>query len=186
MGKLIYITNTSTDGYIEDAAGNFDWMNSAQLFEAITDLIRPVGTYVYGRRLYEKMAYWGGPLDSYAPEVRDFARVWHQADKVVFSRAMTSAPTSRTRIEREFDAEAMRRLKQESPHDLSIGGAELAAIAFDAGLVDECQLFVHPLVVGGGKPAFRIGARLRLDHLATRRFDTGVVQQHYAVRGVSG
>src|SRR5262245_59477368 len=158
MAKLIYITNTSLDGYVEDEAGGFDWINPDQVHAFITDLVRPVGTYLYGRRLYETMAYWDAPVDSYAPEHRDFARVWQGEEKIVFSRTLRSATTRNTRLERDFDVEAIRKLKRESGHDIGIGGAELAAVALDAGLVDECHLFLNPVVVGGGKPAFRRGS----------------------------
>ena len=155
MAKLIYITNTTLDGYIEDAAGAFDWTDPQPIFGFITDLIRPIGTYLYGRRVYEPMALWDGPMEGYPPHFHDFAAVWQHARKIVFSRTLPAAATRNTRIERHFDVEAVRALKRESTHDLTIGGAELARVALDAGLVDESHLFVHPIVVGGGKPAFR-------------------------------
>lgn len=184
MSKLLYIINTSLDGYVEDASGSLDWTTvSDQVFDAITELVRPVGTHLYGRRLYESMAYWGGPVDGYPPEHRDFARIWQKTEKVVFSRALTSAATGNTRVERNFDPDVVRALKLESGRDISVGGPELAALAFEAGLVDECHLLVHPVVVGGGKPAFRAGLRLNLELLETDSFGTGVVQAHYRVRG---
>jgi dihydrofolate reductase len=183
MAKVIYITNTSLDGYIEDAAGAFDWSDPDAIFGFITDLIRPIGTYLYGRRLFETMAFWDGPMEGYPPHFRDFAAVWQKAGKIVFSRTLTAATTGHTRIVRDFDPEMIRALKRESPHDLTIGGAEVARLALAAGLVDECHLFIHPVVVGGGKPAFHAGARHMLELLETRRFDTGVVHVRYRVRG---
>jgi|SRR5579862_2616411 len=182
MSKLVYITNTSLDGYIEDESGSFDWSNPDQLFGFITDLIRPIGTYLYGRRLYETMAYWDAPVEEYPPEHRDFARVWQKAQKIVFSRTLTAATTRNTRLERNFDVDAIRTLKRESEHDIEIGGAELAGIALEAALVDECHLFIHPVVVGGGKPAFSAGLRRNLELLETRRFDTGVIYARYFIR----
>src|SRR5215471_8789291 len=147
MAKLIYITNTSLDGYVEDETGAFDWVNPDQVFDFITELLRPIGTYLYGRRLYQTMAYWDAPVEGYPPEHRDFAQVWQKAEKIVFSRTLTAATTRNTRVEREFDREAVRKLKRESEHDIIIGGAELASVALEADLVDECHLFLHPLIV---------------------------------------
>jgi len=184
MSKLIYITNTSLDGYVEDETGAFDWGNPDQVFfEFITELVRPIGTYLYGRRLYETMAYWEAPVEGSPPERHDFARVWQKAEKIVFSRTLTGATARNTRLEREFDLEAIRKLKRESAHDISIGGAELAGLAIEADLVDECHLFLHPVVVGGGKPAFRPGLRRNLELLETRRFGTGVIYVRYRMRG---
>jgi dihydrofolate reductase len=185
MAKLIYITNTSLDGYVEDETGAFDWVNPDQVFGFITDLIRPIGTYLYGRRLYETMAYWEAPLESYPPERRDFAEVWQKAGKIVFSRTLAGATTRHTRVERDFDVETIRTLKRESAHDISIGGAELAGVALEADLVDECHLFINPVVVGRGKPAFRPALRLNLELLETRRFSNGVIHVRYRVRGRS-
>ena len=123
MSKLIYITNTSLDGYIEDQTGAFDWCNPDQVFDFITELMRPIGTHLLGRRLYETMAYWDAPVEGYSPEHRDFARVWQKAEQIVFSRTLTGAPTRIARVEREFDPEATRKLKRESEHDIFIGGA---------------------------------------------------------------
>ena len=185
MSKLIYITNTSLDGYIEDETGAFDWLNSDQVFEFITDLVRPIGTYLYGRRLYETMVYWAEPVDGYPPEHRDFATVWQKHEKIVFSRTLTDVTTSNTRIEHDFNPEAIRKLKQESSHDIAIGGAELASVAIEADLVDECHLFLHPMIVGGGKPAFPATLRRNLELIETRRFDTGVIHVRYRIRGYS-
>jgi dihydrofolate reductase len=171
----------SLDGYIEDETGAFDWLNAEQVHEFITELIRPIGTHLYGRRLYESMAYWGAPVDGYPPEQRVFAQVWQRAQKIVFSRTLTDAMTSNTRVVRDFDAESIRKLKRESEHDIMIGGAELAGLALEADLVDECHLFVNPVIVGRGKPAFRPALRRNLELVETRSFSTGVVQLHYHV-----
>ncbi len=185
MSKLIYITNASLDGYVEDATGALDWINPDQVHAFITELLRPIGTYVYGRRLYETMAYWDAPVEGYPPEHRDFARVWQMAEKIVFSRTLTGATTRNTRVERDFDVQAIRRLKQESEHDIDIGGAELAGLALEADLVDECHLFLNPVILGGGKPAFRAALRRNLELLETRRFDTGVVHLRYCIPGAT-
>jgi dihydrofolate reductase len=183
MGKLLYITNASLDGYVEDATGAFDWGNPDQVHEFITELVRPMKTYLYGRRLYETMAYWdAATLEDYPTEQRDFARVWQQAEKVVFSRTLTHATTRKTRIESQYDPETIRKLKRESEHDMHIGGAELAGLALRSGLIDECHLFIHPVIVGGGKPAFPAGLRENLELLETRRFTTGVIHARYRVR----
>src|SRR5689334_12174850 len=183
MSKLIYITNTSLDGYIEDASGDFNWLNPHPVHEFITELIRPMRTYLYGRRLYETMAYWDAPFESYPPEHRAFAEVWQQAEKIVFSRTLTNTTTRNTRLQRDFDVDAIRNLKQESEHDMHIGGAALAALALEADLVDECYLFLYPVLVGGGKPAFRAGLRRDLELLETNAFSNGVVHLHYRIRG---
>ena len=182
MSKLIYITNASLDGYIEDRTGAFDWSSPDQVFDFITELIRPIGTHLLGRRLYETMAYWDGPLEGYPPEHRDFARVWQKAEQIVFSRTLTGAPTRIARVEREFDPEATRKLKRESEHDIFIGGAELAGLALESDLVDECHLFLHPVILGGGKPAFRAALRRDLELLETRRFGTGAIHLRYRMR----
>jgi dihydrofolate reductase len=179
----MYVTNTSLDGYIEDATGAFDWVNPDQTFAFITELVRPVGTHLYGRRLYETMAYWDGPVEGYPPEQRDFARLWQKAEKIVFSRTLAGDAARNTRVERDFDPEAIRKLKRESEHDIVIGGAELAGLALEADLVDECQLFINPVVVGGGKPAFRAALRRNLELLETHRFDNGVIYLRYRIRG---
>jgi dihydrofolate reductase len=181
MSKLIYIANTSFDGYIEDETGAFDWINPDQVQAFITELIRPIGTYLYGRRLYQTMAYWESPVEGSPPEHRDFAQVWQKAEKIVFSRTLTTAPTCNTRVERDFDVEAIRTLKHESARDIGIGGAELAGVALAADLVDECHLFLNPVIVGGGKPAFRAALR-HLELLETRRFSTGVIHVRYRIR----
>ncbi len=181
MSKLIYITNTSLDGYIEDETGSFDWVNPAEGFEFITELLRPIGILLYGRRLYETMAYWDAPVEGYPPEHRDFARIWQKAEKIVFSRTLTAVTTGNTRVERDFDLEAIRMLKREREHDIGIGGAELARVALEADLVDECHLFLNPVIVGGGKPAFRAALRRNLELLDMRRFSTGIIYLRYRI-----
>ena len=172
MGKLLYITHTSLDGYIEDAAGTFDFAQpGGGIFEFITEMIRPFKTHLYGRKLYETMAYWEAPPENSEAADFEFARIWQGAEKIVFSRAA-----------RPFDAAEIAKLKRESPHDMIVGGAELAGVAIGAGLVDECRLFVNPIIVGGGKPAFRAGLRRDLELLETRGFDNGVVYLRYALR----
>jgi dihydrofolate reductase len=183
MSTLIYITNASLDGCIEDRTGAFDWGNPDQVFDVITELMRPIGTHLLGRRLSETMAHWDGPLGGYPPEHRDFARVWQKAEQIVFSRTLTGAPARHARIEREFDPEAIRKLKRESAHDIFIGGAELAGLALESDLVEECHLFLHPVIVGGGKPAFRTAIRQNLELLDTRRFGSGAIHLHYRVSG---
>ncbi len=185
MSKLIYITNTSLDGYVEDENGAFDWVDPDEVHAFITELLRPIGTLLIGRRLHETMAYWDAPVETYPPEHRDFAQVWQKADKIVFSRTLTGAATRNTRVERDFDLDAIRKLKRESERDVSIGGAELAGLALEADLVDECHLFLNPVIVGGGKPAFRAALRRSLELLETRRFGTGVLHLRYRVRRVT-
>ncbi|MFN8583840.1 MAG: dihydrofolate reductase family protein [Dehalococcoidia bacterium] len=182
---LIYAINASLDGYIEDANGNFDWTEpDEELHLFFNDLLRPIGTELYGRRMYETMAVWEtDPSFTEDSEVlRDFAEVWQAADKIVYSTTLGAPLTARTRIERTFDSEAVRRLKAESSPDLAIGGPELAAHAFRAGLIDECHLVLHPVAVGAGKPALPRDFRLDLELLHERRFNCGVVDLHYRVR----
>ena len=185
MARLIYLTNTSLDGYIEDADGRFDWsVPDDELHQFFNDLTRPVGTFLYGRRLYETMAVWetDPALSAGDPVTEEFAALWQVADKVVWSTTLDAPLTARTRLERSFDADDVRALKAAATTDLAVGGAELAAHAFRAGLVDEVQLVVHPVVVGGGKPALPDGVRVHLDLLDERRFTGGHVYLRYAVR----
>lgn len=181
MAKLIYMANMSLDGYIEDETGAFDWGYSAQVHASITELLQPIGTHLYGRRLYETMAYWDAPVEGYPPEVRDFARLWQKVEKIVFSRTLADAPTRKTRVERDFNFERIRTLKRELEHDIIIGGAELAGLALGADLVDECHLFLHPVILGGGKPAFRSALQQNLELLETRRVGT-VIHGHYRIQ----
>ena len=185
MAKLIYTAIASLDGYVADAEGKFDWAApDAEVHAFINDLERPVGTYLYGRRMYETMAGWETDPALAArsePIMRDFAGIWQAAEKVVYSRTLAEAPTQRTRIEREFDPEAVRRMKAAAVKDLGVGGAELAAHAFRAGLVDECHLFVAPVIVGGGKRSLPDDVRLELELLDERRFAAGMVFLRYGV-----
>lgn len=175
----------SLDGYIEDQAGAFDWGNAKEIHPIAAELLRPIGTYLYGRRLYELMAYWDAPPETYPPEYREFARIWLKPEKIVFSRTLTSAATRNTRIERDFDVRAIGKLKRESERDITIGGAELAGAAFKGDLVDECHLLLHPVIFGGGKPAFPAGLQRNLELLETRRAGSAVIHLRYRVRCAS-
>ena len=183
MARLIYSAIASLDGYIADEDGNFDWAAPDEEVHAfVNDLERPVGTYLYGRRMYETMAVWETmALDDEPPVMRDFAEIWRAADKVVYSRTLAGAPTARTRIERDFDAGAVREMKARATADIGVGGAELAAQAIRAGLVDELQFFLVPVVVGGGTSAFGSVPGLRLDLLNERRFGNGTVYLRYDI-----
>ena len=188
MAKLIYSGITSLDGYVADADGNFDWSApDAEVHAFVNDLERPVGTYLFGRRMYEVMAYWEtAHLVADQPQViRDFTGIWQAADKVVYSTTLEKASTARTRIERRFDPEAVRLLKASSGRDISVGGPGLASQALMAGLVDECHLFVTPVVVGGGTSFLPDHLRHELDLLDERRFGNGVVHLHYGIRNDS-
>jgi dihydrofolate reductase len=185
MAKLIYSAIQSLDGYVADEDGNFDWAEPDEEVHAfVNDLERPVGTYLYGRRLYDVMAGWetDPTLAGQSPVMRDFAEIWQAADKTVYSKTLETVSTARTRIERDFDPEAVRQLKASAGHDLLVGGPDLAAQAFKAGLVDECQLFLAPMVVGGGKQSLPDHVRLKLDLLDERRFGNGFVYLHYRTR----
>jgi dihydrofolate reductase len=178
VAKLIYVTNVSLDMCIEDEHGRFDWTEpNDEQFAFVTDLVRPIGTWLYGRRLYESMAVWETEpaLSAQSELFADFARVWQAADKVVYSSTLDAPATARTTVERRFDAEAVRRMKDTGGADLVIGGANLAAQAFDAGLIDEIHLFVGPAIVGPGKPALPPELRIDLELLDERRFDNGIV-----------
>ncbi len=186
MATLSYITNVSLDGYIEDADGSFNWTDpSDELFGFITDLVRPVATWLYGRRLYEAMAVWetDPALAARSELMAEFANVWQAGTKIVYSTTLDEVSTAGTRIERHFDPASVRDMKVATAGELTIGGAALAAEAFSAGLVDECHLFVHPVVVGDGKPAFSRDTRARLELLDTRRFGNGVVYLRHRVQG---
>src|SRR5918997_637762 len=186
MAKLTCTAITSLDGYIEDTEGRFDWSApDAEVHAYVNDLERPVGTHLYGRRMYETMAVWqtiGLEPDDTSPEELDFAEVWRDLDKVVYSRTLDAVSTPPTPIERDFDPEAVRRLKDTADRDISIGGPGLAEHAFRAGLVDEVHLFVCPVVVGGGKRGLPPDIRVGLDLLAERRFGNGVVHMGYRTR----
>ena len=184
MAKLIYAAIGSLDGYVEDEQGGFDWAAPDEEVHAfVNEIERPIGTYLYGRRMYETMVFWESvPTGDDQPAVaREYAEIWRAADKVVYSRTLQSVSSERTRLEPDFDLEAIRRLKENVGSDLSVGGAELAAQAFAAGLVDELRLFVGPVVIGGGTRALPDGARADLELLDERRFTNGVVYLTYRV-----
>jgi dihydrofolate reductase len=186
MAKLIYLTNMSLDGYIEDERGAFAWLPmDDELFTLYTGLLRSVGTFLYGRRLYEAMAAWetDAALAAQSDLTADFANAWQAASKVVYSTTLAAVSTAGTRLERRFDPAAVHELKATAGRDLTVGGANLAAQAFQAGLVDECQLFVWPVAVGGGKPGLPTGMRVNLELLDERRFRNGVVHLRYRVLG---
>lgn len=184
MGRLTYTGIASLDGYTVDADGDFSWAApDHEVHTFVNDLIRPVGTYLYGRRMYEVMSFWenGGDDEDDQPASRDFARIWRAAQKVVFSTTLDLVATERTRLEPRFDADAVRRLKEEADADLSLGGPGLATEALRAGLVDELQLFLVPTVVGGGTAYLPDGVRVGLSLREERRFGSGVVYLRYAV-----
>jgi dihydrofolate reductase len=184
MAKLIYSAITSLDGYVADEDGNFDWAEpDAEVHTFVNDLERRVGTFLLGRRMYEVLSYWETvDLAGRPPFVRDFAQIWKAADKIVYSKTLNATSSARTRIERDFDPDALRRMKGALEHDLSVGGPELAAQAFKAGLVDECHLFLAPIVVGGGKRSLPDHVRLELDLLGEHRFGNRMVHLHYRTR----
>jgi dihydrofolate reductase len=186
MAKLIYSAIMSLDGYTEDEGGNFDWAEpDAEVHSFVNELERPVATYLYGRRMYETMVGWEADptLAEQSPQMRDFAKMWQSAEKVVYSTTLETVSTARTRIERDFDPEAVREMKASAGRDLTVGGPELAAHAFRAGSVDECHLLLVPVVVGGGKRALPDDVRLELELLDERRFGSGVVFLRYRVEG---
>ena len=185
MAHLIYSAMTSLDGYIEDKSGRFDWAEpDEEVHRFVNDLERSAGTHLYGRRMYETMMVWETEpsLAAESPFMRDYAEIWQSADKIVYSRTLEAVSTRRTRIERNFDPEAIERLKETAEQDISIGGPEIAAHAFRAGLVDEYQLYIAPIVVGGGKPSLPDDVRLELKLLEERAFGSGVVFLRYQVR----
>jgi dihydrofolate reductase len=184
MAKLLYSAIASLDGYIEDEEGSFAWAAPGEELHAfVNDLERSIGTYLYGRRMYETMAVWEtDPSFAEDSEItRDYAAIWQAAEKVVYSTTLETAPTARTRIERRFDSDTVAAMKDAADADLSIGGPALAAEAFRAGLIDECHLFVTPIIVGGGKPSLPSDLRLGLELLGEDRFAGGVVHLHYRV-----
>jgi dihydrofolate reductase len=185
MAKLIYSAITSLDGYVADEDGNFDWAApDDEVHSFVNDLERPVGTYLYGRRTYEVMAYWetANTLADQPPVEHDFAEIWQAAEKIVYSKTLETVSSARTRIERDFDPEAVRQIKATTGRDITVGGPDLAAQAIGAGLVDEFHLFVAPIVVGGGKQSLPNDVRLKLELLDERRFASGVVHLRYRTR----
>jgi dihydrofolate reductase len=185
VARLIYSTISSLDGYVADEEGNFDWAAPDEEVHAfVNELERSVGTCLYGRRMYETMVFWETVSTGAGqhPVMRDFAEIWRTADKVVYSRTLDEVTSARTRLEREFDPDAVRELVASASSDVAIGGAELAAEAFRAGLVDECQAFLAPVVVGAGKRSLPAGVFAQLELLDERRFDSGFAYLRYGVR----
>ncbi|HEV3097427.1 MAG TPA: dihydrofolate reductase family protein [Candidatus Dormibacteraeota bacterium] len=182
MAKLIYSAIASLDGYIEDQTGNFDWAApDEEVHRFVNDRERPIGAYLYGRRMYDVMRFWETPkaVADQPPVMQDYAAIWRSAEKIVYSRTLDAVSSARTRIERAFDPAAVRQMKAAARRDISIGGPDLAAQGIKAGLVDELQLFLVPTVVGGGKPALPSGVTLRLNLLDERRFGGGAVYLRY-------
>ena len=182
MGRLIYTALTSLDGYVVDTDGSFDWAApDAEVHSFINELERSIGTFLYGRRLYEVMTGWETQpeLADQSPVMRDFAEIWQKAEKIVYSRTLEAVSTARTRIERDFDPEAVRQMKAAADHDLAVGGPALAAHPFEAGLVDELHLFVAPVMVGGGKGFLPDNVHLELELFDERRFGNGMVHLRY-------
>jgi dihydrofolate reductase len=184
-GALIYSAIASADGYVEDATGEFDWAApDEELLRFVNDLERPIGTYLYGRRMYESMLYWetAHTLPGQATLAREFTDIWQAAEKFVFSKTLGSVSSARTRIERAFDRAMVQQLKLATEHDMTVGGADLAGQAIRAGLVDELQLFLVPVLVGGGKRALPRGVRSDLELRDTQRFASGAVYLRYRTR----
>jgi dihydrofolate reductase len=184
LANLIYSAITSLDGYVVDASGKFDWaMPSEEVHAFVNDLERPVGTYLYGRRMYETMKAWehSDTFTADSPVMQDFARIWKAADKIVYSHSLAETATARTRIERAFDPDAVRALKSGATRDISIGGPGIAGQAIEAGLVDECRLFLTPVIVGGGTRSLPDHVRVKLGLLEERRFANGMVYLAYRV-----
>ena len=185
MGRLIYSSIASADGYVEDAAGSFGWgAPDDELLRFVNGLERPAGTYLYGRRMYQTMLYWetARTVPGQPASVREFTGIWQAAEKIVFSRTLAAAPSARTRLERTFEPGLVRRLKAATGHDITVGGADLAGQAIRAGLVDEVRLILMPVAVGGGKRALPAGVRLELELLDTQRFASGAVYLRYRPR----
>jgi dihydrofolate reductase len=184
MAKLIFAAITSLDGYIEDERGNFDWAApDEEVHSFVNDLERPVGTYLYGRRMYETMVYWetAQALVDQRPCSREFTEIWQAADKIVYSKALNTVSSAKTCIERRFDPRVIQEMKSNQERDVTVGGPNLAAQAFKAGLVDEYQLFLTPVVLGGGTPSLPNDVRLECELLSERRFRSGVVFLHYRI-----
>ncbi len=185
MAKLIYSAITSLDGYVADEDGSFDWAApDEEVHTFVNELERPVGTYLYGRRMYEVMVYWetAHTLADQPPFMQDFAEIWRAADKIVYSKTLETVSSARTRIERDFDPQVVRQMKARAERDITVGGPDLAAQAIKAGLVDEWHLFLIPILVGGGKRSLPNNVRLKLELLDERRFGNGVVHLRYRTR----
>jgi dihydrofolate reductase len=185
MARLIYSAIASLDGYIADENGDFDWAAPDEEVHAfVNDLERLIGTHLYGRRMYDVMVAWE-TMDTGAdepPVIRDYAKIWRAADKIVYSRTLEKPASARTHIVRDFDPEAIRQMKANAERDISVGGPELAAQALKSGLVDEIDLFLTPIIVGGGTQALPDHVRLKLELLDERRFSGGVIRLHYRMR----
>lgn len=183
MARLVYAAICSLDGYTEDATGEFEWAApDEEVHRAVNQLERPIGTYLYGRRMYETMKVWQDTSSLQDNDVTaEYGAIWRGADKIVFSRTLTSVDTPRTTIVTGFDPAGIQALKTATDRDLSIGGAELAGIALAAGVVDECHLYVIPVTVGGGKPVFPLGLHTNLELVDLQRFRNGTVHLHYVV-----
>jgi len=182
MAKLIYVMPTSLNGYIADETGDFEWAAPDEEVHAfINDVVRPLGTYLYGRKMYQTMSVWDTPdvIPGQTPAILDFARIWQAADKIVYSKSLETVSTPKTRLQREFDPQVVRGLKSQLPHDIGVGGPTLAAQAIRAGLVDEYHLFVAPYIIGGGKPVLPGNVRTRLELLDERGFGNGMVYLRY-------
>jgi len=185
VANLIYSAITSIDGYVADKNGNFDWAApDDDVHRFVNDLERPIGTYLYGRRMYEVMRFWetAHTLPDQPPVAQDYARIWQAATKIVYSRTLEAVTTARTQLERELDPEAVRQMKARVERDITVGGPDLAAQAIRAGLVDEYHLFINPVVVGGGNRALPDAVRLNLELIDERRFGIGLVHLHYRTR----
>jgi dihydrofolate reductase len=188
MANLIYATPTSLDGYIADETGSPEWAApDEEGFAFITDVLQPIGLYLYGRKMYETMAIWETPdvIPGLTPAMLTFARIWQAADKIVYSKSLEIVSTSKTRLERGFDPQVVRDLKAQRPHDISVGGPTLAADAIRAGLVDEYHLFVMPMMIGGGRRVLPPNLRVKLDLLDQRRFPNGMVYLRYHTQATS-
>jgi dihydrofolate reductase len=185
MAMLIYTAIMSLDGYVADKNGNFDWAApDEEVHSFVNDLERGAGTYLYGRRMYDVMAFWetAHTLADQTPATKDYADIWQAANKIVYSRTLEKVASARTRIERDFDPEAVRQMKAQAKRNITVGGPKLAAQAIKAGLVDEYHLFVTPILVGGGNPALPADVRVALELVDERRFDGGVVHLHYRAK----
>ena len=185
MARLIYSAISSLDGYIEDRNGNFDWAApDEEVHQFVNDLERMAATYLYGRRMYETMMVWETDpnLAADSPITRDFAEMWQAANKIVYSKTLEKVSTSKTELKRNFDPQAIKQLKESAASDISIGGSGLAAHAFRSGLIDECHLFLTPILVGGGKHALPDEVRLELELLDERRFGSGAVFLRYRTK----
>jgi dihydrofolate reductase len=185
LASLIYFTIASLDGYVEDDEGHYGWAApDEEVHNFVNQLSRQYGTYLYGRRMYETMRFWEtANIPEQAPFVSEFAGIWQRADKIVYSTTLEEVPTARTRLEREFDPDTVRRLKTTAPADITVGGADLAGQAMSLGIVDEVDLLVVPVIVGGGKRSFPDKVRADLELLEERRFANGVAYLRYGVRG---